>query len=121
METAIKVIGLLFIVMGALVMARPDLVRKMLSFFSHGIRIYIAGVIRFAFGVIYLLAAMESDITWIITVMGVLFLAGGLTIFILGPEKSRKIINWYSARRDFIIRASGILVIFLGSATLYAA
>ena len=91
----IKSLGMLFTLMGIAYLLRPDIIKKLMGFFKKGKRIYFAGLVRFALAVVFLIAARECRYSLIIIVSGLIFLTGGLLIFILGTEKIRRIFDWY--------------------------
>lgn len=111
---AIKSIGMLISLMGIVYLLRPDIIKKLMVFFKKGKRIYLAGILRLALAVIFLVAARECRYPWIIFVSGIIFLAGGLLIFLLGSEKIRKILDWYQEQSTPIFRVIAIIVLVFG-------
>jgi uncharacterized protein YjeT (DUF2065 family) len=111
---AIKSIGMLISLMGIVYLLRPDIIRKLMRFFKKGNRIYLAGILRLALAVVFLVAARECRYPWIIFVSGVIFLAGGLLIFLLGPEKIRKMLDWYQEQPTLIFRVIALIVLAFG-------
>ena len=81
MENIIKIIGIIIILIGILFLLSPDVMKKLMGFMKKGRRIYLAGLLRFALSVIFLLGAGECNYKWIIAAFGVLFLISGLLIF----------------------------------------
>jgi uncharacterized protein YjeT (DUF2065 family) len=111
---AIKSIGMLISLIGIVYLLRPDIIRKLMRFFKKGNRIYLAGILRLALAVVFLVAARECRYPWIIFVSGVIFLAGGLLIFLLGPEKIRKMLDWYQEQPTLIFRVIALIVLAFG-------
>jgi len=111
---AIKSIGMLISLMGIVYLLRPDIIKKLMVFLKKGKRIYLAGILRLALAVIFLVAARECRYPWIIFVSGIIFLAGGLLIFLLGSEKIRKILDWYQEQSTPIFRVIAIIVLVFG-------
>ena len=111
---AIKSIGMLISLMGIVYLLRPDIIKKLMVFLKKGKRIYFAGVLRLALAVIFLVAARECRYPWIIFASGIIFLAGGLLIFLLGSEKIRKILDWYQEQSTPIFRVIAIVVLVFG-------
>ena len=110
----IKSLGILFALMGIAYLLRPEIIKKLMGFFKKGKRIYFAGLVRFALAVVFLVAARECRYPWIIFACGIIFLAGGLLIFLLGPEKIRRILNWYQEQSTLIFRLIAIIVLAFG-------
>ncbi|MBN2592161.1 MAG: hypothetical protein JXA81_01540 [Sedimentisphaerales bacterium] len=110
----IKSLGMLFTLMGIAYFLRPDIIKKLMGFFKKGKRIYLAGLLRFALAIVFLIAARECGYPWIIIASGLIFLAGGLLIFLLGPEKIRRILDWYQDQPALIFRIIALIVLTFG-------
>jgi uncharacterized protein YjeT (DUF2065 family) len=109
----IKSLGMLFSLMGIVYLLRPEIIKKLMAFFKKGKRIYFSGLVRFVLAVVFFLGARECRSFWIIFVSGVIFLGGGLLIFLLGPEKIRRILDWYRDQPTLIFRIiAGIVLAF---------
>ena len=110
----IKSLGMLFALMGIAYLLRPDIIKKLMGFFKKGKRIYFPGLIRFALAVVFFVAARECRYPWIIFASGLIFLVGGLLIFLLGPEKIRRILEWYQEQPTLIFRIIALIVLLFG-------
>ncbi|MFH1370058.1 MAG: hypothetical protein ABII09_02050 [Planctomycetota bacterium] len=121
MNTVIKAIGTFIAGMGLVYLIRPDVIRKIMQFFSKGSRLYLAAVARFVLAIVFFLGARECKVTWLIVTFGVIFLMSGLLIFMLGLEKARGIINWYLEQTNLIFRFLAIIVLGVGLIIVYAA
>ena len=121
MDTVIKIIGIVFVFAGIVYLLKPNVIKSIMEFFKQGKRIYFAGLIRFVLAIVFLLAARECDITWVIVAFGVLFLFGGLLIFILGAEKIRAIINWWQRQPLWLLRVIALIFLAIGAIIVYSA
>ena len=121
MTLAVKIVGVLFICLGLLGAAQPNAARRAVGFFKQGKRIYLAALVRFVLAVIFLLAAHECGIPWLIGLLGVLFLVAGLVIIVTGPQRLRPIMEWFQKQSHIWIRAIGVIVLALGGLVIYAA
>jgi uncharacterized protein YjeT (DUF2065 family) len=110
----IKSLGIIISLMGLVYLLRPDIIKKLMNFFKKDKRIYLSGVLRLALAVVFLVAARECRYPWIIFACGIIFLAGGLLIFLLGPERIRKILDWYQEQSTLIFRVIAIIVLIFG-------
>jgi len=117
----IKSLGMLFALMGIAYLLRPDIIKKLMGFFKKGKRIYLAGLIRFALAVVFFVAARECRYFWIIFASGIIFLTGGLLIFLLGPEKIRRILDWYQDQPTLIFRVIALIVLVFGVVIILSA
>lgn len=120
-DIVIKSLGMLFTLMGIAYLLRPDIIKKLMGFFKKGKRIYFAGLIRFALAVVFLVAARECRYFWIIFASGLIFLTGGLLIFILGPEKIRRIFDWYEQQPAIIFQVIALIVLVFGAIIIFSA
>lgn len=111
---AIKSIGILIALMGIVYLLRPDIIKKLMKFFKKGKRIYFSGVLRLALAVVFLVGAHECRYFKIIFASGIIFLVGGLLIFLLGPEKIRKILDWYQEQSILIFRVIAVIILVFG-------
>ena len=121
MKIVIQILGILIGAVGIVYLLKPDIMKHLIEFFKQGKRIYFAGVIRLALAVIFFLGARECDITWVIVVFGILFLIGGLLIFILGPEKIRRILDWYQKQSVLFLRVLAVIALAIGAIIIYSA
>ena len=117
----IKSLGMLFTLMGIVYLLRPDIIKKLMGFFKKGKRIYFAGLIRFVLAVVFLVAARECRYPWIIFASGIIFLMGGLLIFLLGPERIRRIFDWYEQQPAIIFQVIALVVLAFGIIIIFSA
>jgi len=121
METVIKIIGIAIVVTGIAYLFRPSIMKWLMEFFKKDARIYLAGLLRLAIGTVFLWAAPECDRITIIRVLGVLFLAGGALIFILGSERMRRILEWWLTKPVWIMQILAVVTAAFGALIIYAA
>ena len=121
MDLVVKIIGIVIAAAGIVYLLKPDVMKRIMEFFKQGKRIYFAGLLRLVLAVIFLLAARECDITWVIVLFGILFLMGGVLIFILGPEKIRRILDWYQKQSVLFLRLLALIALAIGAIIIYSA
>ena len=121
MDIVVKIIGIVIVAMAILLLLKPDIMKHVLQFFKKGKRIYLAGLMRLVLAVVFLLAARECDLTWVIVVFGILFLISGLLVFMLGPQRLRGMMEWFEKRSALMLRAMAVLVLAIGAIIIYAA
>lgn len=115
-----KLIGLWIIGMGLFFLMQPAKCRGMAGFWRAGKRIYYAGIIRIVLGSYFLLIA--SQCRWIVMMIaiGILMVAGGISIFVMGPERAQKLIGWVEGQKDVFFRITAAVVIAFGALILYS-
>jgi uncharacterized protein YjeT (DUF2065 family) len=121
MNTIIKIIGTVIVCMGLVYLIKPGIIRALIGFFSKGIRLYFAALVRFALAVVFLMAAKECKIPWVIVTFGLIFLLSGLLIFMLGLDRAKGVLKWYIQQPSFILRILATVVLIVGLIIVYAA
>ena len=121
MDIVIKGIGIVFVLIGFVFVLRPDIMKWLINFIKQGKRVYFAAILRFALAVIFLLGANQCTHQWIIAAFGILFLLAGLLIFVLGPEKIRRILDWYQKQPLIIFRIIALVPMALGAIVIFSA
>ena len=117
----IQIIGIIIALFGVVYLLKPDIAKHIIEFFKKGKRIYFAALLRLALAIVFLLAARECDLTWVIVVFGILFLVGGLLIFALGAERAKSILDWFQKQSDLFIRLMALITLAIGAVIIYSA
>ena len=121
MDTVIKIIGIVIVAISVVLLVKPDVMKRLLEFFKKGKRLYIPGLVRLALAVVFFVSARECDITWVIVVLGILFLLSALLIFVLGPEKLRPMMEWYQKQSLTLLRIIAVIPLVIGAIVIYCA
>ena len=121
MDIVIKSLGIVFVLIGFVFLLRPDIMKWLIEFIKKGKRVYFAGLIRLALAVVFFSSFRECDKPWFIFAFGVLFLIAGILIFMLGPEKIRRVLDWYQKQSVLCLRAIAVLPMVLGALIIYSA
>lgn len=121
MQALIALIGIFVVFEGILFLARPDMLKKVLSFFMEGKRLYAGGVIRAVLSVLFLTLANKCVHSWLIIIFGIIFLVGAIFIFSMELRKLKKMLNWWFSQKDYIIRLVGIAAMLIGLLIVYGA
>ena len=121
MDKVITAIGIVFLAIAIVLLLKPAVMNHIMEFFKKGKRIYFAGLVRLALAVVFLFGARECDITWVIVILGILFLISGLSIFMLGPERLRRMLDWFQKQSALLLRVMAIIVLAFGAIIIYSA
>ena len=75
-------------------------------------------VVPLFFGVVLVLGAFfEREVFWIAFILGLLALLKGVYLIVGPPAQVKKLLDWWFEKAsDRIIRLSGLIIFFLGSA-----
>ncbi len=117
----IKSLGIVFSLIGIAYLLRPDVAKRLMGFFKKGNRMYFPGVVRLILAVVFFMGARECRSFWVIFTFGILFLLGGLLIFLLGPAKIRGILEWYQKQPVFVFRVIAVVVVAVGVIIVFSA
>ena len=121
MPKVIFAIGILIVLEGIVLLLRPDIYKRVLEYFVKGMILYLAGVLKIVFGIVFLISAMSCNIPWIIIAMGIIALAGGVWVFAVKLEKVQSMISWLLEKPPLAIRLLGGLALLFGGVIIWAA
>jgi hypothetical protein len=121
MDIVIKSLGIVFVVIAIVYFLKPDVMKWLLEFFKQGKRLYFAGLIRFALAIVFLLAARECKVFWVIFAFGILFITGGLLIFIIRLEKLKSYIGWWQKQSVLLLRVLALITLAIGAVIIFCA
>jgi len=121
MVVLIKAVGVLILTAGIVFFIYPQAAKKLFSFFRQGRRIYIAGVLRILFGVIFLMGASDCRTVGVITTLGILLLVAGILIFVIKLDKIKSVLEFWHAKPNSVLRFITLVPIAIGALILYSA
>jgi hypothetical protein len=121
MQTIIKIIGIVIIIMSVIYLLKPAVPRALIKFFKQGNWIYLAGLIRLVLAILFFMAANQCRKTAAIVFFGVLFLISAMLIFSVPITKMRKYMSWWQGQSDIVLRIASLLGLAIGTAIVYFA
>ena len=121
MKDIIRLIGVVFVIMGILCVFKPDVPKRLMQFFRKGPRIYLAGIVRLALAGVFLVGADDCRHKWVIVGFGITFMVSGLVIFMLGAVRLRKVIDWFASLPAPVLRGLGTIALAAGATICYCA
>lgn len=114
-------IGIIVTLIAVVYMLKPVIAKRFIGLLQKGNRIYLDGAINLALAAVLLLGAQDCKNSWIIFICGLVFLAEGLSIFGLGPEKTRPLLDWSLQQSEELFQFLGLLIGILGAAIIFSA
>ena len=78
------------------------------------------GALRVFFGVAFLLAASASKAPGLIAIVGAIAIIRGVTLPLIGVERVRRLLDWWSAQGSLFLRGWPLLAAAIGLALAYA-
>ncbi len=116
----VKLTGVLLIVLGIMVFLKPDSLKQMLAFFIPGKRIYIASLMQFIFGVIFIAASSDCRNRAIILIFGILALVKCISGLMLGRKRISAFIKFWQQKPVSILRMLSLVYFIIGALIIYS-
>lgn len=121
MIVLVKLIGVFIACMGLIIFSNPELMKKMISYWRNGNRLYIGGLLRVIFGVIFLFSAFRARSPAFMAALGIFLVIAGMLIFVLGLEKIKKMLDWWDEKPFSVLRLVSIIIFAIGVLIIYSA
>lgn len=120
-KNLIRLIGVICVIAGIIYTIRPDLQKRLMAFAAKGRRIYLAGILRFAMAVVFLVGAEQCRYKWGIVACGIGFLISGLIVFVLGSKRLNSMLAWFAKQPNLIIRIFALITLAIGGVICWCA
>jgi hypothetical protein len=118
---AALLVAVVTIVIGAVGIVSPDtLTTARRLYFATPVRLYAAGALRVAMGLVAVLAAATSRAPKILRVLGALMCMQGITATLLGPDRARAVLEWETMQGHAILRAGAAVALATGCFIAFA-
>ena len=114
----IKTVGVLLIALGTMFLFDNKKFQSFISFFKRGNNIYLAGIIKVILGLLFLAAFADTNV--FIFIIGLLSLIGGIVIFILGPKRLNKYVDFWVVKMSKNICWIAICYLVMGVLLIYS-
>ena len=113
-------IGLLLIVQGVVGLVAPDVFVSVVYSMQKSPMIYLAALVRVAFGVVLVRAADVSRLRGLLLVFGFAIVIGGLLTPFVGPRFARVILDRWASGGPELVRTFAAVSLLLGLLVIYA-
>lgn len=120
MGFAVASFSLAVIVIGALGLARPDALMSFVRRFQTPVGIWMAAVLRVAFGIALWLAAPSSRTPAVLQILGVVSVLSGIALPLLGLSRFGAIVSWWERRSTSLQRVWSAVALAFGVFLLWA-
>jgi hypothetical protein len=120
MTSTVALLGLLIATIGTVGVVAPTRLLAIARWFVTPRGFYAAIVIRLLVGSILILAAPAGAWPGTFRVLGILVVGAGLLTPVIGLERSRTLLQWWSARGSWLHRLWGALALGLGLALFFS-
>jgi hypothetical protein len=115
MRTAALLVALFTIVVGIGGLIAPESgteIRRL--YFATPVRLYTAGAVRVAMGLVVILAAATSRAPKSLRVLGALMCMQGLAATLMGPDHARAVLEWETMQGTALLRVGAAVALAAG-------
>ncbi len=117
----VKLFGIVIVFVGLLFLINPKALKQYFSFWKQEKRLRIGGVGAALFGIIFLIAASQCRLAWLITVLGIWSVIKGVLLLALAQKKINAYLDWWLNRPVSVTRFLGLIALVFGVLIIYAA
>ncbi len=120
MSTIALVVSLMLVVTALLAIVYPQRLAEFArSLLTQG-GMYATVVVRLVFGIVFLLAASDSRLPWMIRSVGSISILGGVIAPMFGLDRHRQLLDWWAIRGSGFKRGWAALAFIVGVVLAYA-
>jgi len=121
MKLVVKLFGILMLLLGILLIIKPDFIFGFMENNMDNTSLYIfAIVVRLVLGIIFIVAAKASKYPGVIKFLGYLFLAAASLLIFMGQENFQHFINSVIPNLRPFVALIGLLSMAFGGFLIYA-
>ena len=120
MTTIALIFGVLIAALGVFGLVSPSKLLRLEEYSRNPPSRYIASAIRMLMGATLFLAAPASRAAGVLHTLGIFIFVAGVVTLIFGPERFRKLVDWWSAHGPALARVWAALALVLGVFLVYA-
>ncbi len=113
-------VGVIITAIGILGIAAPAVLLEAMRLAQTQIGLYVVSALRVVFGLVLIGAAAASRLPKTLRVLGALIIIAGIITPFFGVERTRAIINWWSAQGTAFMRCWAVLAAIFGLFIIYA-
>lgn len=121
MRSAALLVALFTIVVGLVGIVSPDSVTTVRrQYFATPVRLYAAGAVRVAMGLVLILVAATSRAPRTMRALGAVVCMQGLAATLLGPDRARAILEWETMQGTALLRVGAAVALASGGFIAFA-
>lgn len=121
MHYLVLLVGVLIALLGLVGVVAPVRFRRLLRSWQSRPRFWFAVLFRLLMGALLLIAADELRFSFAMKVLGGITLAAGIGVLVMGRERLDRMVNWWLARPDGLMRFSTAMAAAFGVFLVYVA
>lgn len=120
MVILVKLFGVIIVVAGVIFLINPKALKQYISFWKQQKRLQIGGVVAILFGIIFLIAASQCRVAWLITILGIWSIIKGVLLFAVSQKKLYAYLDWWTGKPNSVIRFIGVIALAIGALIIYS-
>jgi hypothetical protein len=118
---AALLVAVFTIVVGAVGLVSPDSLTSARGvYFATPVRLYAAGALRLAMGLVLIFCAPRSRAPKTLRVLGTLMCMQALTATFLGPDRARAVLGWETMQGSAVLRVGAAVALATGGFVAFA-
>ena len=121
MVLLVRLLGIAIVVIGIIFSIRKNALKDYISFWKNEKRLKVGGVLALLFGVIFLMAAPQCRIAWLIVVVGAWSVIKGVLLLVLNIKVINAYFDWWQGKSILTVRLISIIAIAFGALIIYSA
>lgn len=121
MTNIVALLGVLIVLLGLTGLVQPDRFRKLFTSMDSRTRFVLAIVIRLAIGALLWILADELRHPQVMRVLAVIALVAAVALLIMGRDRLDRLIGWWLAQSDSVLRVSALFAAAFGGYLVFVA
>jgi len=121
MKFVVVVLGLLIVLIGLLGLVAPARFRAILAGVNSQTRYLTAIYLRVGVGVFLWIVADQLRFSYVMRIIAAISLFAAVAILIMGRERLNRLVDWWLARPDGLLRLSTMFAALFGGFLVYVA
>lgn len=117
----VRLFGIVVVFAGILFSISKKALKDYIAFWKSEKRLKVGGVGALLFGVIFLIAASQCRVSWLITVLGIWSIIKGALLLTLSVKKLYGYFDWWQDKSILTIRIIGLIAVCFGALLIYSA
>jgi hypothetical protein len=121
MKSAALLVAVFTIVVGIVGLVSPDRVTTVRRlYFATPVRLYAAGAVRLAMGLVVILCARASRAPKTLRALGAVMCMQALVATLLGPDRARAVLEWETMQGTALLRVGAAVAVAAGGFLAFA-
>ena len=121
MTVFVAAFGIMMLGFGLTVLLSPQRMRRAIGSMVKPSTVPLFAVVRIGFGIALVIASADTRLPIFVWAFGMLLIAAGASLPILGVQRVLKMAEWWQGKPDATLRGWSLLAILFGALLIWAA